>query len=63
MYFTDRSLLLENQPPLIITGAPYGPAWLPSDYPEDIAITWDEQPVKPHIRFRRIRRVARGGGR
>jgi uncharacterized protein (DUF849 family) len=43
MYFTDRSLLPENQPPLIITAAPYGPIWMPSDYPEDIPVSWDEQ--------------------
>jgi len=43
MYFTDRSLLPENQPPLIITAAPYGPMWVPADYPEDIPVTWDEQ--------------------
>ena len=36
MYFTDDSLLPENQDPLIITAAPYGPMWLPGDYPEDI---------------------------
>ena len=36
MYFTDDSLLPENQDPLIITAAPYGPMWLPADYPEDI---------------------------
>jgi uncharacterized protein (DUF849 family) len=46
MYFTDRSLLPENQPPLIITAAPYGPAWIPSDFPEDIPVTWDEQVQK-----------------
>ena len=46
MYFTDRSLLPENQPPLIITAAPYGPTWIPSDFPEDIPVTWDEQVQK-----------------
>lgn len=46
MYFTDHSLLPENQPPLIITAAPYGPMWIPSDFPEDIAVTWDEQVQK-----------------
>ncbi|MBS2005039.1 MAG: 3-keto-5-aminohexanoate cleavage protein, partial [Cyanobacteria bacterium SZAS LIN-5] len=46
MYFTDDSLLPENQTPLIITAAPYGPVWLPSDYPEDIAVTWDQQVQK-----------------
>src|SRR5262245_56838162 len=43
MYFTDDSVLPENQDPLIITAAPYGPAWTPSDYPEDIPVTWDQQ--------------------
>jgi|SRR5277367_3876102 len=46
MYFTDRSLLPENQPPLIITAAPYGPSLIPSDFPEDIPVTWDEQVQK-----------------
>lgn len=46
MYFTDRSLLPENQPPLIITAAPYGPAWVPSDFPGEIPVTWDEQVQK-----------------
>jgi uncharacterized protein (DUF849 family) len=26
--------------------APYGPQWLPSDYPEDIPVTWEEQTQK-----------------
>src|ERR1700730_10366202 len=43
MYFTDDSLLPENQDPLIITAAPYGPVWMPEDYPKDIAVTWEEQ--------------------
>jgi uncharacterized protein (DUF849 family) len=46
MYFTDDSLLPENQDPLIITAAPYGPMWLPEDFPEDIPVTWDEQVQK-----------------
>ena len=46
MYFTDDSLLPENQPPLIITAAPYGPMWMPSDYPEDIPVTWEQQAQK-----------------
>ncbi len=29
MYFTDDSLLPENQAPLMITAAPYGPIWMP----------------------------------
>jgi uncharacterized protein (DUF849 family) len=39
-------LLPENQEPLIITVAPYGPQWLPSDYPEDIPVTWEQQTQK-----------------
>jgi hypothetical protein len=31
MYFTDDSLPTENQPPLMITAAPYGPMWMPGD--------------------------------
>jgi uncharacterized protein (DUF849 family) len=46
MYFTSDSLLPENQEPLIITVAPYGPQWMPSDYPEDIAVSWDAQVQK-----------------
>jgi uncharacterized protein (DUF849 family) len=46
MYFTSDSLLPENQQPLIITAAPFGPQWMPSDYPEDIAVTWDAQVQK-----------------
>jgi uncharacterized protein (DUF849 family) len=42
MYFTDDSLLPENQPPLMITAAPYGPMWLPGDCP-GLPVTWEEQ--------------------
>lgn len=42
MYYTDDSILPENMAPLIITAAPYGPAWLPGDA-ADIPLTWDEQ--------------------
>lgn len=42
MYYTDNSILPEYMEPLIITAAPYGPAWLPGDA-SDIAVTWDEQ--------------------
>lgn len=42
MYYTDDSILPENMAPLIITAAPYGPAWLPGDA-SDIPLTWDEQ--------------------
>jgi hypothetical protein len=46
MYFTDDSLLPENQDPLIITAEPYGPIWMPADYPEDIPVTWHAQVQK-----------------
>jgi uncharacterized protein (DUF849 family) len=46
MYFTQDSLLPENQQPLIITAAPYGPQWKPSDFPDDIPVTWDAQVQK-----------------
>jgi uncharacterized protein (DUF849 family) len=46
MYFTQDSMLPENQQPLIITVAPFGPQWLPSDYPEDIPVTWEQQTQK-----------------
>lgn len=46
MYFTDDSLLPENQAPLIITAAPYGPVWLPEDFPDDIDLSWDAQVQK-----------------
>ena len=42
MYFTDNSILPEYMQPLIITAAPYGPAWLPGDA-SDIPLSWDEQ--------------------
>ena len=42
VYFTDESLLPENQQPLIITAAPYGPAWLPGDCP-DLPVSFEEQ--------------------
>ena len=28
---------------LVITVAPYGPEWLPSDFPEDIPVSMEEQ--------------------
>ncbi|MDE2340711.1 MAG: 3-keto-5-aminohexanoate cleavage protein [Alphaproteobacteria bacterium] len=43
MNFLDGHLFPENQPPLIITAAPYAPGWLPSDFPEDIPVTMAEQ--------------------
>ena len=46
MQFLDDSLLPENQDKLVITAAPYGPEWEPSDFPEDIPITMDEHVQK-----------------
>jgi len=46
MHFTSDSLLPENQQPLMITVAPFGPQWLPGDYPEDIAVSWKDQVQK-----------------
>lgn len=43
MDFIDGSLFPENQQKLVITAAPYGPEWMPSDFPEDIAVTMEEQ--------------------
>ncbi len=43
MNFLDGSLFTENQAPLVITAAPYGPEWIPSDFPEDIAVTMEAQ--------------------
>jgi uncharacterized protein (DUF849 family) len=46
MNFLDGHLFPENQPPLMITAAPYAPSWLPSDFPEDIPVTMQEQVQK-----------------
>jgi uncharacterized protein (DUF849 family) len=46
MQFLDDSLLPENQDKLVITAAPYGPEWEPSDFPDDIPITMDEHVQK-----------------
>src|SRR6478609_2180524 len=43
MNFLDGSLFPENQDKLVITVAPYGPEWMPSDFPEDIPVTIDQQ--------------------
>ncbi len=42
MQFLDDSLLPENQEPLVIQVAPFGPQFLPSDS-DDIAVTMDQQ--------------------
>jgi uncharacterized protein (DUF849 family) len=46
MNFLDGSLFPENQDKLVITAAPYGPEWFPSDFPEDIPVTMEEQVQK-----------------
>ena len=45
MQFLDDSLLPENQQPLVIQVAPYGPEFLPSDS-DDIPVTMAEQVQK-----------------
>ncbi len=45
MHFLDDSLLPENQQPLVIQAAPYGPEFLPSDS-DDIPVTMAEQVQK-----------------
>jgi len=46
MNFLDGSLFPENQDQLVITCAPYGPEWMPVDFPEDIAVTIRQQVQK-----------------
>src|SRR5262249_58027535 len=46
MNFLDGALHPLNQDKLVITAAPYGPEWLPSDFPEDIAVAMDDQVQK-----------------
>lgn len=43
MNFLDGSLIPEYQQKLVITAAPYGPEWIPSDFPEDIPVTMEAQ--------------------
>lgn len=43
MNFLDGSLFPENQDKLVITAAPYGPEWIPSDFPQDIPVTMEAQ--------------------
>jgi uncharacterized protein (DUF849 family) len=42
MNFLDDSLFPENQQDLVITVAPYGPEWMPADFPEDLPVSMDE---------------------
>ena len=46
MNFLDDSLFPENQEDLVITVAPYGPEWMPSDFPEDLPVTMEEHVQK-----------------
>ena len=46
MNFLDGALFPENQERLVITCAPYGPEWMPADFPEDIPVTMDEHVQK-----------------
>ena len=46
MNFLDGHLFPENQDKLVITAAPYGPEWIPSDFPQDIPVTMEEQVQK-----------------
>ena len=46
MNFLDGSLFPENQEKLVITAAPYGPEWTPSDFPEDIPVSIPEHVQK-----------------
>jgi uncharacterized protein (DUF849 family) len=43
MNFIDGSLFVENMQKLVITAAPYGPEWMPSDFPEDIPVSMQAQ--------------------
>ena len=43
MNFQDGSLFPENQEQLVITCAPYGPEWMPADFPEDIPVSMKDQ--------------------
>jgi uncharacterized protein (DUF849 family) len=46
MNFMDGSLFPENQEKLVITCAPYGPEWMPADFPEDIPVSIAEHVQK-----------------
>ncbi len=43
MNFLDGHMFPENMQPLIITAAPYAPSYVPSDFPEEIAVTMEQQ--------------------
>ena len=46
MQFLDDSLHPENMDKVVITVAPYGPEWMPADFPEDIPVTMEAQIAK-----------------
>ena len=46
MNFMDGSLHVENMQDLVITCAPFGPEWQPSDFPEDIPVKLKDQVQK-----------------
>ncbi len=46
MNFIDGSLFPEHQDKLVITCAPYGPEWMPTDFPEDIPVSIPEHVQK-----------------
>src|SRR6185369_10489798 len=46
MNFQHGSLVPENQQKLVITVAPYGPEWMPADFPDDIQVSMDEHVQK-----------------
>ena len=46
MHFLDGALFPENQDKLVITVAPYGPEWMPADFPEDIPVSIEEHVQK-----------------
>ena len=43
MQFLDDSLHPENMDKVVITVAPYGPEWMPGDFPADIPVSMQEQ--------------------
>src|SRR4030095_15490204 len=46
MNFIDGALFPRTQAKLVITVAPYGPEWMPADFPEDIPLTLNEHVQK-----------------
>jgi len=46
MNFMDGSLHVENMQDLVITCAPFGPEWAPSDFPQDIPVKLKDQVQK-----------------